>query len=230
MHSLHLDEARELITKTLERCRTSPQNAISVADALIAAELFGQSGHGLRRLPSYAAQSLSGKVDGMTTPKSDEVTQSVLRIDAQRGFAYPALDIAHSQLPKMAKEHGIALALIQHSHHCGVAGVQVERLAQQGLLSLFFTNTPSAMAPYNGNKAVFGTNPIAFGLPRADEPPLVIDLSLSKTARGHIMAAEQKGEKLEEGLALDSQGNPTTDPTEALSGTMLPLGDAKGQH
>ena len=56
----------------------------------------------------------------------------------------------------------------------------------------------------------------------------MVDLSLSKVARGNIMAARQRGEAIPEGWALDEQGRPTTDPDAALRGTMLPLGDAKG--
>ena len=56
----------------------------------------------------------------------------------------------------------------------------------------------------------------------------MIDLSLSKVARGNVMTAKQRGEKIPEGWALDEMGQPTTDPDAALRGTMLPMGDAKG--
>jgi (2R)-3-sulfolactate dehydrogenase (NADP+) len=57
---------------------------------------------------------------------------------------------------------------------------------------------------------------------------LVIDLSLSKVARGKIMVAKQNQESIPKGWALDSCGQPTADPEAALSGTMLPMGEAKG--
>ncbi|MCJ1902823.1 Ldh family oxidoreductase [Paracoccus versutus] len=104
----------------------------------------------------------------------------------------------------------------------------VERLAEQGLAALLFANTPAAIAPWGGTTALFGTNPIAFACPRTNGAPIVIDMSLSKVARGNIMAAKQKGTPIPEGWALDAQGQPTTDPVAALAGTMLPLGDAKG--
>jgi (2R)-3-sulfolactate dehydrogenase (NADP+) len=56
----------------------------------------------------------------------------------------------------------------------------------------------------------------------------VVDVSMSKVARGKIMAANQKKEPIPEGWALDADGNPTTDAKAALAGTMVPLGDAKG--
>ena len=91
-----------------------------------------------------------------------------------------------------------------------------------------FANTPKAIAPWGGTQAVFGTNPIAFAAPRKVKKPLVIDLSLSKVARGKILVASQQGNPIPEGWALDDRGKPTNNPDAALSGTMLPIGDAKG--
>src|SRR5262249_35837515 len=108
------------------------------------------------------------------------------------------------------------------------AGLPVERVAENGLVALMFVNTPGAMAPWGGSKALFGTNPVAFACPLHARPPLVIDLSLSKVARGNVMTAKQRGEPIPAGWALDAAGYPTTDPDAALAGTMLPMGDAKG--
>jgi len=223
-----IDDAHKLICSTLERCNTTPENAARVADALVAAELAGQSGHGTRRVPSYAAQAASGKVDGHAVPRAEKTASAALRIDAANGFAYPALALADDMLPDMARECGVAIAAVHRSHHCGVAGVVVEKMAARGLVAMLFANTPAAMAPWGGDKAVFGTNPIAFAAPRENGSPIVVDVSLSKVARGKIMAAKQKGAELEPGWALDADGNPTTDADAALKGTMVPLGDAKG--
>jgi (2R)-3-sulfolactate dehydrogenase (NADP+) len=228
MATLTLGEAESLVARALARCRTSEPNAICVARALVAAEAEGLKGHGLSRTPSYAAQAKVGKVDGFAVPKVERPRPGAAAIDAAHGFAYPAIDAALAVLPAIAREAGIASAAIRRSHHCGAAGHPVERLAAQGLIALMFANTPAAIAPWGGAKAVFGTNPIAFACPLPGRDPLVVDLALSKVARGNILAAKQKGEKIPRGWALDAQGEPTTDPDAALAGTMLPLGDAKG--
>ena len=88
-------------------------------------------------------------------------------------------------------------------------------------------NTPAGIAPWGGKTPLFGTNPIAFAAPLAGDRPIVIDLSLSKVARGKIMAAKQKGEPIPPGWACDRDGNPTTDAGQALAGTMVPIGDAR---
>ncbi|MBV9971176.1 MAG: Ldh family oxidoreductase [Xanthobacteraceae bacterium] len=228
MPTLTIAEAEELVAATLVRCRTSDGNAISVAHALVAAEADGLKGHGLSRLPSYAAQSKIGKVDGFAEPKVSQPRRGVAMVDAAHGFAYPALSLAEVVLPEMARTAGIACAGITRSHHCGVTGHPAERLAGAGLVAMLFANTPGAIAPWGGTSATFGTDPIAFACPLPGAAPIVVDLSLSKVARGNILAARQKGERIPEGWALDAAGNPTTDPQAALAGTMLPLGDAKG--
>jgi (2R)-3-sulfolactate dehydrogenase (NADP+) len=194
----------------------------------VAAEVDGLGGHGLSRLPTYCAQAASGKVDGRAVPVATLVADAAIRIDARHGFAFGALALAVEQLCQLTPKTGIAVAAVTHSHHCGAAGHHVEALARNGLVGLLFANTPKAIAPWGGRIGVFGTNPIAFAAPRKDKDPLVIDLSLSKVARGKIMVAQQNKESIPQGWALNSIGQPTTDPEEALSGTMLPMGDAKG--
>jgi (2R)-3-sulfolactate dehydrogenase (NADP+) len=225
---LPIEDAELLVAQKLERNKVSPQNAASVAAALVAAEAAGQTGHGLRRVEACAAQASNGKVDGFATPVPTPAAAAGLRIDAGFGFAYPALDLAVQTLPSVARSQGIAFAAISRSHHAGVMGLTVERFAEQGLVALMFANTPAAMAPWGGKTALYGTNPIAFAAPLSDADPLVIDLAMSRVARGKIMAAKQRGGEIPPDWALDRKGHPTTDPTEALQGTMVPFGEAKG--
>jgi (2R)-3-sulfolactate dehydrogenase (NADP+) len=228
MPVLSIAEAEGLVAEALVRCRTSERNAQIVARALVAAEADGLKGHGLSRVPSYAAQAKVGKVDGFATAASTRPKPAVLAVDAAFGFAYPALALAVAELPAIARAEGVAAGAVRRSHHCGAAGHTVERLAEAGLVAILFANTPAAIAPWGGSVGVFGTNPIAFACPLPGRAPVVVDLSLSKVARGNILAAKQKGEAVPEGWALDAAGAPTTDPDAALTGTMLPLGDAKG--
>ena len=222
------DAVRALIEGALTRSNVSETNAASVARALLAAELAGQTGHGLRRVEAYSAQARAGKVNGHAMPTAEATRPGALAIDAAHGFAYPALDLATERLPAMARTNGIAMAGIRRSHHCGVAGATVERFALKGLVALMFANAPAAIAPWGGRTPLFGTDPIAFAAPLDGNEPVVIDVSLSKVARGKLMAAKQKGEPIPEGWALAPDGSPTTDPSQGMAGTMVPMGDAKG--
>jgi (2R)-3-sulfolactate dehydrogenase (NADP+) len=228
MMKLSIQDAQARAVAVLQENRTDAANALSVARALVQAEADGLGGHGLMRLASYAAQARCGKVDGFARATLAKTAPGAAIIDAQHGFAYPAIDLAIEVLQDLAPAQGIAAISITRSGHCGAMGLAVERLADAGLVALMMANTPAAMAPWGGTRALFGTNPIACAFPRPTAPPVVIDLSLSKVARGHIVAAKQRGGAIPEGWALDAGGHPTTDPAAALAGTMVPAGEAKG--
>lgn len=225
--TISIDEALALCQKALVASGTEGKNAQIVAGALIRAEVEGQKGHGLSRIPSYCAQVRTGKVNGQAVPVLEDIKTGLVRVNAGFGFAYPAIDLALPELAARAKTVGIAAAAIYQSHHFGVAGHPCENLAQKGLVAFVYGNTPSALAPAGAKKKVLGTNPIAFGAPQAGAP-LIIDFAVSTVARGKIMAAKQAGKNIPKGWALGADGKPTTDAEEALRGSMVPIGGVKG--
>lgn len=225
---LSLVEGTALITRAFEANGVPSRTAQSVARALIAAEAEGQAGHGFSRVEDYIAQVRTGKIRGAATPKTERVAPAALLTDAGHGFAYPALEQAIEIGIPLAHEMGLVSMAVTHSHHCGALSVQVRTLADAGLVGIMFANAPAAIAPWGASQALYGTNPIAFAAPRSDGNPLVIDLSLSKVARGKVMHASKTGSTIPEGWAFDEAGQPTTDPAEALKGTMAPIGEAKG--
>ena len=193
MARLSLEQIKDLTVRVLIASKTSPGNAASVAAALVAAEADGQAGHGLSRLPYYADQAMVGKVDGFAVPKAEVTAEAAVRVEARDGFAYPAIDLGIEHVVAMVEKAGVVALAISGSHHFGVAGFHVEPLADRGLLALAFSNSPAAIAPWGGARALFGTNPVAMACPRAQGPSLVIDMSLSKVARGKINLAAGQG-------------------------------------
>jgi (2R)-3-sulfolactate dehydrogenase (NADP+) len=108
-------------------------------------------------------------------------------------------------------------------------GLPAEALARQGFVALAFTNSPAAMPVPGGRRPLLGTNPVAAAFPRRGATdPLVVDLALSKVARGRIMVAAKEGRPIPPGWAIDAAGEPTTDPQAALGGAMLAAGGTKG--
>ena len=230
------DDLAALCRAVLARAGVLPAAASSVAGALVAAECMGIASHGVARLPQYADQVAAGKVRGDAVPRVETPLPATVRVDAGCGFAYPAMEAGLAAAIPLARRMGCAALGVANSHHCGVAGLHVERAARQGLVALLFANTPAAMAPWGGNRASLGTNPLAFACPApgsgpiddAEPDPLVMDLSLSTVARGKIVAAAREGRSIPEGWAVDGDGNPTTDARAALGGMLLPFGGAKG--
>lgn len=228
MTKISIDEATELCNRALITAGTREATAAIVSNALVRGEIDGHTGHGLSRLPSYAAQVRTGKINGSAVPTIEDVKPGLFRVNAAYGFAYPAIRLALPELEDRVSKTGIAAAAIYHSHHFGVAGHPCEDLARKGLVSFVYGNCPKAIAPTGSKEKVLGTNPIAFGAPLEGSDPLIIDFAVSTVARGKILAARQQGQVIPEGWAIGPDGEATTDPETALQGSMLPIGGAKG--
>jgi (2R)-3-sulfolactate dehydrogenase (NADP+) len=225
---LTLEEAETLARAALAAAGASAEMAAATARALVAAEAAGQAGHGLSRVPQYAAFLRNGRADGAARPRIVNERGGAVLVDARHGLAYPALALAEAEAAWRARAHGVAFAGVTNSHHSGAMGLPVARLAERGLVALAFTNSPAAMPVPGGRRPLMGTNPVAAAFPRRGAAPLVVDMALTEVARGRIMLAAKEGRPIPEGWALDAEGRPTTDPQAALSGAMLAMGGAKG--
>jgi (2R)-3-sulfolactate dehydrogenase (NADP+) len=228
MPKVALAELAGLAERALERAGASPATAAITAQALVAADAQGLASHGVSRVPQYAAHLRLGRVDGQAVPRVARAQGAAVLVDAGDGFAFPACRLAVSEALARARSHGVAFAGVTNSHHFGAAALHLEPVAAAGMVGLAFGNSPAAMPAWGGRRPIFGTNPIAAVFPRAAEPPLVVDLSLSEVARGKLMVAAREGKPIPAGWALDREGNPTTDPGAGLEGMMLPAGGAKG--
>jgi (2R)-3-sulfolactate dehydrogenase (NADP+) len=203
--------------------------AESAARHLVQAEEQGLPTHGMSRVPFYCSMLRNGRADGAAHPAMVADRAAACLIDNRDGLPYVSVEWAIGEVIQRARRNGIAFAGIRNSAHVGVLGIHLMPVAEAGLVGLAFTNSPAAIPPWGGKKALFGTNPVAAVFPRQGEPPVVIDLALTTVVRGRIMMAMRKGERIPEGWALDRDGKPTTDPKEAIEhGSLFPIGGAKG--
>jgi len=228
MPKIALAELQQLAQAALERAGASTGNAASTARALIYADAQGLSGHGVSRVAMYAAHMKHGRIDGAATARIAKDSGGAILVDAADGLAFPACGLAIDTAVERARTHGIAFAGVTNSHHSGAAGYHLEAVGAAKMVGLAFTNSPYAMPAAGGKRPLFGTNPIAAVFPRASEPALLVDLSLSEVARGKLMVAAKEGKAMPLGWALDKEGNQTTDPKAGLEGSMLPMGGTKG--
>ncbi len=223
-----IEETTALAVRALKRAGAAKAMAQATAQALVAAEMEGLTGHGLSRVPLYCEHLRQGRANGRAKPKVVKKKGATCLVDARGGLAFLASALAVKEAVKRAKRHGIAFAGVTNSHHFGAAAFHLAPVAQAGLVGLAFTNSPSAINAAGGKRAFFGTNPIAAIFPRKDANPIVVDLSLTEVVRGKIMLYAKEGKSIPLGWAVDKDGNPTTDPKAALTGSLMAIGGAKG--
>jgi (2R)-3-sulfolactate dehydrogenase (NADP+) len=222
-------ELFRLARTALERAGAHPRMAEAAARHLVQAEEQGLPSHGMSRVPFYCSMLRSGRADGAAHPAIVADRAGACLIDNRDGLPYVSVEWAIGEAIQRARRNGVAFAGIRNSAHVGVLGIHLLPVAEAGLVGLAFTNSPAAIPPWGGKKALFGTNPVAAVFPRRDEKPIVVDLALTTVVRGKIMMAMRKGERIPEGWALDRHGKPTTDPKEAIEhGSLFPIGGAKG--
>lgn len=226
--TLSLSDIETIAADCLKRHGCDDDNASAVATVIAAAERDGCHSHGLMRLAGYVAALDSGKVNGHARPTTEKIAPAVLRVEGNGGFAPLAHSESRAHLIAMAKETGIAAAGVVNIHHFAALWAEVEPLAAAGLCAVACTSYKPAVIPAGGTKALYGTNPIAFGWPRASGAPVVFDQASSVMARGEVMLAAREGHDLPPGVGVDEQGRPTTDPNAVLKGAMLAFGGYKG--
>jgi (2R)-3-sulfolactate dehydrogenase (NADP+) len=226
--TLTLDEVEALSYRALIGSGASSGQAGPTARSVRHAEADGIRSVGLAYLPAYCEHVACGKVVGGAVPTMTTPRAATVLVDAHHGFAHPAFEVGRPPLVEAARTCGIGILSISHSYSAGVLGWFVERIADDGLVSVMFANASPSMAPAGGAIPFFGTNPIAWAAPRENRAPVVADLSSSAVAWVKVKEAAQAGREIPLGWALDAAGQPTTDATAGLAGSMAPAGGHKG--
>lgn len=220
-------QAEEFVVALLTAEDVPHRAAARTAAALILADVWGVSSHGLARLPLYLARLHAGgiRADAHLEPVKD--TGPVVTLDGGAGLGQWQLWDAADLSVERAQEYGVGVVTVGNSSHCGALGIYALPAVDAGLIGLLASNGPAAMPAPGGSAPLFSTSPVAAGIPTAPDGA-ILDLALSAVTRGKLFERRLDGEQLEEGWALDRSGAPTVDPNEALSGMLQALGGTKG--
>lgn len=201
-----------------------------VLDTIHYANRRGVPTHGVGRLPLYIKKILAGSFN----PKDEcEVIKdfgAMAILDAHNGFGQVAANKAVNIAIAKAKKYGVAAVGVRNSNNFATAGYFGDMAAKNGMVAMIYANASPAMAPTGGSKAILGTNPICYAFPSCsnDVDPIVLDMATTQVARGKVRLAAKNGEVIPLGWAIDSNGQATSDPNEALKGSLLPVGGYKG--
>lgn len=225
---ISLEEVHRVTEAALRVHGASAENADAVAKTITAAERDDCKAHGLFRVPFYVKGLKDGKVNGKAVPAVQDISPALARVNAHRGYAPLAIRVGIEELVDKATTNGIGAVAIVNCYHVAALWPEVEWLAERGFVSFAFTQYLAFVAPAGGTQRVYGTNPMAFGWPREGAPPLVFDQASSASSRGDLLLHHRDGKRLPLGWAVDSDGNPTSDPAEGLKGAQLPFGGYKG--
>jgi LDH2 family malate/lactate/ureidoglycolate dehydrogenase len=198
------------------------------ARRLVEADLRGRTGHGIIRLPQYAARIEAGGIELRPDIRLLRETPVSCLVDGDNGLGQVVMTIATETAIAKAGEAGMAWVGTVHSNHAGAAGVYTAMAAERGLIAMY-TAVASAnvMPPWGGQERLLGTNPISIAIPTGGHP-FLLDIATTVTSHGTIKVLAQAGEEMPVGWVVDMEGSPILDPTRADEGFLMPIGGYKG--
>jgi (2R)-3-sulfolactate dehydrogenase (NADP+) len=227
--TLTLTEVASLTRRALAGCGAHGAQLDMAVQSVVDAECDGIRTVGLNYLPLYCGHLQVGKLNRDAQPQHAQIAPSVIRAEADSGFAHAAFAEAEADFCALAKSQGMAALSIVDSYSAGVVGWFVQRLAAAGLIGIGFANSPSAVAPAPGASPFFGTNPMAFAVPRSGGEPVIADMATSQVALVTIKKAAAEGKPIPLGWGYDAEGRDTTDAAAVIDGGALaPAGGYKG--
>jgi len=222
----HAEELKEYMVRFFTKLDVPTEDAAIAADILLAADLRGVESHGLIRLNTYYGDRLRKKLVDPTTPLTVlHESACALSLDGGNGVGLVAGYRAMTRTIEKAKTAGIAITTVRNSNHYGIAGYYAMMALPHNMIGVSFTNAQPLVAPTYGKKAVLGTNPIAVAAPADHCRPWVLDMATSIVPIGRVTVYDKARRDLPLGWGIDSQGQPTTAPSDVLKGgALMPLG------
>lgn len=203
-----------------------PKDARTVAEALVEGDARGIASHGLMLVPMYVDRLLAGSVTTVRTAEVVVDAGAVAVLDAHNALGILTADQGMALAVEKARAYGAGVVTSRHAFHFGGAFRYAQRAVDAGCVGIAAANTRPLMPAPGGATAVVGNNPIAVGVPGDD--PILVDMALSEAALGKIRLAESEGREIPLTWAADADGTPTSDPTAAIAGLLLPTGGPKG--
>lgn len=220
-------EAFKMVVDALIKNGVKDEDAQIIGEITIEADLRGVSSHGIKMVPTYLERIKSGGIDPKAKIKIDHVNENIYRIDGNGTFgqlaAYKAQQIIELGMTSLTPIY----VGIYNTNHCGMLAAYTEKICKSGGIGFMTSNTNPNVAPFGGAEKLLGTNPFSVAFPGLDFN-IVVDMATAAVAKGKIYEKSLQGQSIPEGWALTSEGFPTTDPEEALSGILLPFGAHKG--
>jgi L-2-hydroxycarboxylate dehydrogenase (NAD+) len=104
----------------------------------------------------------------------------------------------------------------------GAIGYYARKVAEEGFIGLVFAGSSPTVCTYGSYEPIFGTNPIAVGIPNLGDP-IVLDMATSAMAWYGLVEAKAAAKQIPHNVAYDKNGQLTKDPAQALEGALLPF-------
>lgn len=222
-------DVSQLLTRAFVSLGVPDDDAQTVADLMVEADLLGYDTHGSFRLRQYVNRLRDGGNNPAARISVTVDNPSTAIVDGDNGLGHLAMRAATNLAIEKASSQGIGWVGVRNGNHAGPASLYVNMIAEQDMIGIVgAVGSANHVAPYGGMDLLLGTNPLAIAVPAGNSPPFVLDMATTNAAAGKIKVLAQRGEPMPEGWMVDREGNPLTDPNRQGDGLLLPIGGPKG--
>lgn len=226
---IQITDLEKLLIRLLSNAGYSRNEIPYILKNIIFAEASGKITHGIVRIP-YLIDNLKNKKINSSESDIQIVRESAVSvlIDGQMKTGLYVLNKAVEIGIAKAKKSGMVIVGVTNtSPISGMIGQYAYDCTKENLIFIGFNNSSGGLAPHGSIDRILGTNPITIGI-NSSKFPIILDMASSKTTYGQIFLAKALGQNIPDDVAMDIEGNPTTDPELALQGSLVPFGGHKG--
>jgi L-2-hydroxycarboxylate dehydrogenase (NAD+) len=212
---ISLNELRAINLQALQLYGYAPREMEILLDIILYAQLRGNIQSLLQF--AYGKKPQIHQAQPITMERETHLS-ALLNGHGQNGMLlmHKAMEIAHVK----AKEHGFSIVGTKGGQEgTGAIGYYVNHLARQGYIGWACSGSSKRVAPYGSYQPLFGTNPLAIGIPTLDEP-IVLDMATSAIPFFKVVEAQLFGKPLPHDVAYDSQGHLSDNPADAIHGAL----------
>lgn len=209
----------EKLVKNCLRRKYDREDSDLIAEVILFGELSGKTSHGIVRLNTGGSSAMAQDPAGK--PKLIHKSNLSCLIDGNGNPGMLIGQLAAGEVIAIARKSGFGVVGTRNTNSSsGCLSYYLEKIAKENLIGIIMAQSPASIAPYGGIQPLFGTNPISFGIP-ANPRPLIFDMATSAISFGALLKAKVVGQQLPKNVAVDKNGNPTTDPSKAIEGATL---------
>ncbi len=229
MRTVTVAQLERFIRRCLMTVGISEPEARVVAELMSEADLNGSDGHGVFRLPQYVKRIQSGGINVQPNVRVVKDAGAMALVNGDDAMGHLVMRYATDLAIEKAAQRGVGWVGVQRSNHAGPAALYAKMPMRRDMIGIYVAvGSANHLPPWGGTELLLSTNPIAVGIPAAEEPPIVLDMATTVAAYGKVKTAAQRGEQMPEGWMMDKFGKPLTDPARAAEGFLIPIGGAKG--
>lgn len=217
---------KALMKEKFVKAGLKDDHADTTAEILAWSDARGTHSHGAVRVEYYSERIAKGGINNDPDFRFEVTGPSAGNFYGDNGSGFVAATLSMEKAISMAKETGVAVVGVKNISHSGCMGYYVEMAAKEDLVAISLCQSDPMVVPYGGSEPFYGTNPIGFGAPTADDRQVIFDMATTVQAWGKVLYARSKKAPIPDTWAVDEKGNPTTDPMQVNA--LVPVAGPKG--